>query len=74
MSNHNNTSQNNYTAAYFYHATHIEESIEDETPEPSLYDYVCGIEETPLDCETADVLDAVLSYLLMAYTTDRETM
>lgn len=59
------TNPNNYTTAYLYFATHTEE----ETPEPSIYDYVCEMEETPLDCESADVLDAVFTYLLMAYAT-----
>ena len=63
------TNPNNYTTAYFYHATHMEDHFEEETPEPSIYDYVCEMEETPLDCESADVLDAVFTYLLMAYAT-----
>ena len=64
------TNPNNYTTAYFYHATHMEDHFEEEeASEPSIYDYVCEMEETPLDCESADVLDAVFTYLLMAYAT-----
>lgn len=50
------TNPNNYTTAYLYFATHTEE----ETAEPSIYDYVCEMEETPLDCES-------IEQMLMAY-------
>lgn len=56
------TNPNNYTTAYFYHATHMEDHFEEETSEPSIYDYVCEMEETPLDCES-------IEQMLMAYAT-----
>lgn len=43
---------NNYTTAYLYFATHTE----DECDAPCVYDYVCEMEESPLDCETIEQL------------------
>lgn len=54
--------RNNYTTAYLYFATHTE----DEATEPCLYDYVCDVEETPLDCDS-------IEQLLLAYAIDGET-
>ncbi len=62
------TTQNNYTTAYLYFATHTEEEsdLDDFTGmnhAPCLYDYVFEVEETPLDCDS----EADLERLLMAY-------
>lgn len=53
---------NNYTTAYLYFATHTE----DECDAPCVYDYVCEMEESPLDCDS-------IEQLLMAYAIDGET-
>lgn len=62
------TNPNNYTTAYLYFATHMEDECDyDFTPStdhaPCIYDYVCEMEETPLDCDCEDDL----VHLLMAY-------
>ena len=48
---------NNYTTAYIYYATgHDEDEDGCPLPEPCLFDYVCDVEETPLDCDSLDLL------------------
>lgn len=64
------TNPNNYTTAYLYFATHTEEESDYDdftgmNHAPCLYDYICDVDETPLDCES-------IEQLLMAYATDGE--
>ena len=67
-------SKNNYITAYLYYATHTEEESDytnDTTP--CIYDYICEIEETPLDCDSVEQLVEDLGYSPVLRTTDGET-
>lgn len=64
------TNPNNYTTAYLYYATHIEDECDHDelssaNPAPCIYDYICEVEETPLDCTS-------IEQLIVAYATAGE--
>lgn len=66
-------SKNNYITAYLYYATHSEEESDyanDTTP--CIYDYICEIEETPLDCASVEQLAEDLGYSPVLRTTNGE--